>query len=285
MKNRISSQGVVSSEPDATISAPILSRYGKAALDYSETLGWLVTPARKKHPVVKWSQRVLPALPDRDTQLAWWHLSPCAQIALITGARSQVIAIDADPRHGGSLEAFYARGWPRLTPTARSGGSVEGDGGGHAYYRYPDDGLGVPSAPTYATGCEVHGNNAVMILPPSLHPTTYRRYAWLEGMSPFDLPLAPVPDALLAELRAARTTQSGQPNIHSHAGFDVGLSYTEVCSFAARRYLRALKKVIDEGEGRNNTAYWLARQLQALGLSEADVTAWVLHFGRQVSDK
>jgi len=45
---------------------------------------------------------------------------------------------------------------------------------------------------------------------------------------------------------------------------------------------RAAALVREHGAGRNNTMYWLARQLQSLGVAKSDVRAWVRSFAEEV---
>ena len=74
---------------------------------------------------------------------AHWQRHPDANIGIATGARSGLVVIDVDPRHGGnvSLEALEAQYGPLPdTMRVRSGGD---DRGWHLYFRYP--GRSVPS--------------------------------------------------------------------------------------------------------------------------------------------
>lgn len=261
-----------------------LNTWGEVALRYFDDFGWLVTPARAKIPCFNWNPIDLPAPPSREEQVAWWLEHHATMLTLITGARSRVIAIDADPRHGGSLETFFSRGWPRETPTARSGSCIAGDGGGHAFYQYPADGQPVPSAPQYAPGCEVKADGAVIVLAPSMHPRTYRHYEWLEGASPWNLPLATLPDAIITELRARNTSQTAIP--HEYDVIDPSehvYDMERTVELVTVLFNTALRK-IDEGEHRNNVAVWLGMQLGTLRLTREELLALGDLYERTVRD-
>jgi hypothetical protein len=47
---------------------------------------------------------------------------------------------------------------------------------------------------------------------------------------------------------------------------------------------KAIWKAREQGEHRKNTLYWLARQLQSLGMSGDDILAWVEAFGEVVKN-
>ncbi len=58
-------------------------------------------------------------------------------------------------------------------------------------------------------------------------------------------------------------------------------SVAETQRIATALYRKAVRKVHD-GEGRNNTAFWLGRQLDSLGMMRREVVEWVVGFGKEV---
>jgi bifunctional DNA primase/polymerase-like protein len=113
-----------------------LQAVGDVALYCAETLGWAVAPAEYpifefdfdpdwpeiscscekgancptpgKHTMYSW--RTIPR-PSGKLVRKWFELEPNANLAILGGKRSGGLVIgDADPRHGGCLEDFWARG-------------------------------------------------------------------------------------------------------------------------------------------------------------------------------
>jgi hypothetical protein len=248
-------------------------------------LGWPALPAVEKKPVVKWNASDYPSFTLADLQRGWSYalrkFGAIANIFVPTGKRSQLAVGDIDPRHGGRLEALWARGWPQETVIAQSGG-----GGWHVYCLCPDDGL--PSIDAYDDGIELKSDGHIIIAPPSVHPDTGKPYQWLEGHAPWEIALAPLPAAVIANvLTHARSNLDldygpAPDDATAERGFDIGLPPSAIRRIALRRYHKALRKVREQGEGRNDTMYWLARQLQSLGFAKADVGLWVRAFAQEV---
>ena len=140
----------------------------------------------------------LDATTDPDKIRAWWQESPDANIGIATGARSGLVVIDVDPRHGGhySLQDFEAQYGPLPdTLRVRSGGD---DRGWHLYFRHP--GRSVPSGTdVLGPGLDVLGDGGFIVAPPSLHESG-RRYEIADEFAgyPDETPLADLPAAVLA---------------------------------------------------------------------------------------
>jgi hypothetical protein len=108
------------------------------------------------------------------------------------------IVIDVDGRSGGleSMDAYVKRfGQLPWTPSALTGG------GGLHYHLLLPPGVAVPSGGSLASlgypGVEWKGPGAQVVLPPSVHPSG-TPYRWEPGFAPGEVPLAPIPAALLA---------------------------------------------------------------------------------------
>ena len=130
-----------------------------------------------KHPLLRnglHGATIDPQLIDR-----WWQRWPWAGVAIATGARSALVVIDVDPRHGGehSLADLQERGVNLPdTLTVRTGG-----GGRHLFFRHrgpalPNSagrlaGLGEPP------GVDLRGDGGYVVAPPSPH-VSEQRYQW-----------------------------------------------------------------------------------------------------------
>ncbi len=148
-----------------------------AALLYA-SLGWYVVPLHDitagvcscragegcatpgKHPRLgKWPER---ATVDKGTIAGWWEHWPTANVGVLTGARSGLLVIDVDPRHGGDEALFrleQEHGPLPLTVEAFTGG-----GGRHLYFQHPGGEL---RSFELAPGLEVKADGSFVVAPPS----------------------------------------------------------------------------------------------------------------------
>jgi hypothetical protein len=109
---------------------------------------------------------------------------PRGLLAVRTGAASELVVADIDPRHGGRLD-------PVLMPPTL--GVATGHDGWHLYYRHP--GPHVTSRPLPGRpGVDIKADGGYVVLPPSIHPDTGRPYRWLSTVRP----IAEMPPALAA---------------------------------------------------------------------------------------
>ena len=161
-----------------------------AALLYAE-LGLALFPCKGKVPLTAHGFK------DATTDLAqirrWWTDSPDANIGTPT---EHLGVLDIDPESGGKesdLEAEFGL----LPATWRN---LTGGGGLHLIFTAPP--MGCPSRVAWRRGVDVRGVGGYIIIPPSVHPETGRRYAWEVCFSPDDIPLAPLPAALARLLGA-----------------------------------------------------------------------------------
>ena len=92
---------------------------------------------------------------------------------LVACAPSGYVALDIDPRHGGTdstktLEAEHGR--------LRSAEVITGGGGRHIWYEWPFD-KPMPAGRDLAKGVELKALGNLVVMPPSLHQSGHR-YAW-----------------------------------------------------------------------------------------------------------
>ncbi|MDP9488054.1 MAG: bifunctional DNA primase/polymerase [Actinomycetota bacterium] len=114
----------------------------------------------------------------------WFEEKPGANVAVATGTVSGIVVVDADGPSG--VAELKRRGFPR-TWTATSG-----SGGMHVYLEHP----GRPVRNQKLSGIgDLKADGGLVAVAPSLHKIG-RLYEWIEGLSPWDLPLAPPPSWL-----------------------------------------------------------------------------------------
>ena len=157
--------------------------------------GWCVFPVAGKVPATP--NGLKDASRDFDRIRAWWELHPGRGLAVATGDKSGVWALDLDgergreairelqERHGGLPETVTSR-------TAR---------GFHLFFRLPEGVTVRNSAGKVAPGIDVRGGGGYVVLPPSPHPSG-TAYEWVSGRSPDDLVPASAPDWLLHAVQA-----------------------------------------------------------------------------------
>lgn len=83
----------------------------EAALSYL-SYGWSVIPAAElgKRPIVRW-RAYQDDLPTEKQLYKWFSRWPKANLFVVTGAISNIVVLDVDPKHGGkeSLKKLEAR--------------------------------------------------------------------------------------------------------------------------------------------------------------------------------
>ncbi len=255
---------------------------------YWQMLDWPALPAVGKQPVVTWNLADHPTFTLDDLRSGWNYAlrryGAITNIALPTGARAGVVVADIDPRHGGTLTTLWRLGWPRQTVIARTAGKRPGV---HVYCSCAHLTGGLPNLPAYAEGIEFRADGNIVIVPPSVHPDTGRRYRWLRGHAPWEIALAPLPDVVVEAVQAQRAAPDAQTgrsevNMADVEGIDIGWSRKEVRARAMRFYREALWWVRNQGAGRNDTLFWLSGQLLALGFSGHELSQWADAFAKEV---
>lgn len=150
-----------------------------AALRYRRR-GWSVIPVRRGgpdngQPLIKWRQ-YQERPPTEEEIRQWWEQFPTANVALVTGKVSGVVAFDVDTRKGGDPNEVW-----KQRPTGLA--SATGGGGAHLLYRYPESGSVFGGDSKGAV--EVKGDGATITLPPSIHPSG-QKYRWVARGEPAD---------------------------------------------------------------------------------------------------
>jgi hypothetical protein len=165
------------------------------------SLGWVVVPGFwptaagcacgdpecrnvGKHPMVPWKNYQVER-PTWNQTAAWWRRWPLANITLVTGVISGVVALDTDGRSGGfeTLAELDEAGYHNA-----DGGpcAISGSGGLHHHYALT---VPLPKAAPW-NGIEVLADGGLLMLPPSVH-FSGRAYRW--ARDPWAHPLPPLP--------------------------------------------------------------------------------------------
>jgi hypothetical protein len=125
-----------------------------------------------KHP--RTPHGVKDATTDEAIIRRWWTQWPDANIGIATGAISNLVVLDIDPRHGGneSLEQWKTQYGTDFLNTLTS---CTGGGGLHLLYSHP--GVPIKNRVGIAPGIDIRGDGGYIVAPPSLH-ISGQRYTW-----------------------------------------------------------------------------------------------------------
>jgi hypothetical protein len=220
-------------------SAGRIASLSEAALDLAAN-GWAVFPCKwwgedAKRPLTTDGHHDASRHPDQIK--AWWRHWPKAMIGAPVPAT--LLAVDIDPRKGGSLAALEAITGP--LPTTLTVWSGRNDGGQHLYFLRPHGPLTSTRLPK---GIDLKANG-YCIVPPSIHPVTGQPYRWQQH------PVAPAPHSLRELLLPApRPVKTFTGCNSSGAGL--------------------VRKVAETAEGdRNRVLFWAACRAAEDGLLDA----------------
>ena len=155
-----------------------------AGVRHGYTQGWSFTPLSGKRPIRRGWQAA--ARESLEEALGW---AARGNVGLRTGQVSRVVVIDAD--EGADLQGL------ELPPTVTA---VTGGNGLHMYYT-----CSVPlgnSAGRLGPHIDVKADGGQVVFPGSVHPDTGLLYRWDSGSSPWDVPLAELPEHIIDLLKA-----------------------------------------------------------------------------------
>lgn len=131
-----------------------------AALNYLK-MGLSIIPVRKtKLPYLESWKVYQERYPTVDEVNEWWSKWPDANIALITGALSGIVALDLDIKHGRSSKDFI------IPPTASA---RSGSGGEHFFFKYPTVSPVMTKAGISGEGVDIRADGGYILLAPSVN--------------------------------------------------------------------------------------------------------------------
>jgi hypothetical protein len=146
-----------------------------------------------KHPMTRHGLK--DATTDAVATRERWACAPDANLG-IACSRTCVV-LDVDPRHGGdvTLDQLQRRhGALPMTWTAKTGG-----GGWHYFFTANQEVRN--NAGKLGDGLDIRGTGGYVVAPPSVH-VSGNRYSWAPGRAPADVPLAAMPEWLVAATRS-----------------------------------------------------------------------------------
>jgi hypothetical protein len=160
------------------------------AINYAKH-GFLVHPLKGKQPLLKgWTEK---ATTDEATIENWFRRTTY-NVGIVTGEKSGILVVDVDDKGMLSHHPWLSTNTP-VVDTAK---------GCHLYYAWSPALAGLKTTKArILPGIDIRGNGGQVAAPPSIHPDTGNPYTWQEGHSLDDLPLAPVPEALITVIRNA----------------------------------------------------------------------------------
>jgi hypothetical protein len=182
-----------------------MTQLGRAALAYATRLNWPVFPCkpRSKEPLT--THGFHDASTDDQIIRQWWSRWPTANVAIATDARSRLLVIDVDPRHGGDDELAELEHQHGALPHTIMG--LTGGGGEHHIFHRPE---GVSFRGHLAPGIDIKHAGYIMA-PPSVHPDTGRTYFWEAGSRPIETDIAELPAWVLTRIIRIESPEYGEP--------------------------------------------------------------------------
>ena len=231
----------------------------QAALYYLKR-GFSIIPAKQdKTPLVKWE----PFQKQRATEEHvnhWWgerHIG--ANIAIVTGAISDLTVLDIDTEAG-------RRALDEATPDAWATPIVDTPSGGeHRYCKYKD---GITNAVRFMEGCDIRSEGGYVIAPPSVNGRG--AWKWRQGCKISDLEISEIPDSIYSIINAfsfkGGVTLSGKtPNVTS----------------VTRRDIRDIN--FTQGN-RDDTLFHVANCLVKGGMPELEIEQLLMLIGYRLCD-
>jgi hypothetical protein len=139
------------------------------ALSYLN-MGWSIIPVKRdKRPFVPW-QKFQKERPTDAMVRKWWKDYPDANIAVITGAVSGIVAIDIDSENGAMA---YRSLFGEIHGTCRQ--NTGKDGALHLIFKHPGKALG--NTARQADDVDTRADGGYILVSPSIHPSG-KRYEW-----------------------------------------------------------------------------------------------------------
>jgi hypothetical protein len=199
--------------------------------------------------------------PQRIQAMCAQH--PGGLLAIRTGAASDTVVVDIDPRHGGCI-------LPDLMPRTAC---VDTSRGWHLYYRHPGTPIVSRELPGHP-GVDIKADSGYVVAPPSIHPITGLAYRWVGTHPVIEIapPLLAVCQAAPAPTASATTRPTTTPGGGAISSPDALLAAN---LNAVRRAPKGRRRVTLYGSARG-----VARMVAADALTRADAWAALTAAGK-----
>ena len=235
-----------------------------AALEYLE-LGFSVIPVdrKTKKPLIAWKKYQAERPTEEDVE-TWFDQWPDANVAVVTGKLSNLVAVDADSDQG---IAWVTQHMDHTTVYSRTGKGL------HALYAYPP-GNDVGNRGRIAPDVDIRGEGGYIVVPPSIHATG-KKYEWVfTGDGWDDLPVyravngevKPAAGNLNVDLTTVKSTPVSVP-------VDKGKRNVTLAQLAGSWFAKGL----DEPEALVLARDWNSRNNPPMGDKELVVTVRSIH--------
>lgn len=145
----------------------------RAALRYRR-LGWSVIPVSasgSKKPLIAWEEFTRRRAESAEIE-EWWEENPSANVAVVTGKVSNLVAVDVDD--------------PDLVPLLKKESplvSVTGRGGHHFFFAYPEGEEVGNRVRVGGRDIDIRGEGGYVVVAPSIHENG-NKYRWLKDRKP-----------------------------------------------------------------------------------------------------
>jgi len=157
----------------------------QAALKH-QAMGHSVIPIQtNKKPFMSWEEFQKRRAGSEEIR-QWWKKYPSANVGIVTGGISGLVVIDIDSPRGFDLINEHLS-YSITFPVARSP-----RGGWHHYHEHRK---GVGTKAGILKDVDVRGEGGYIIAPPSMGENG-KPYAWVKGLSLFEVDPCPLPDSL-----------------------------------------------------------------------------------------
>jgi hypothetical protein len=150
----------------------------QAAIRLAEK-GMAIIPCKAQGKVAVIKRWQEDATTDPEIIKAWWNGWPSANIAVATGRKSGVLALDVDMKHGKNGEAELRALEQKHGPLPATVESVTPSGGRHLWFRMPEQAIS-NSVEKIAPGLDLRGDGGYVLVPPSYVVEDYGAgsYTW-----------------------------------------------------------------------------------------------------------
>lgn len=181
-----------------------------AALKYQSIELSIIPVSINKRPLIKWEE-FQHRIATVEEIKGWWTMWPDANIALVTGKVSGIIALDLDIKHNRTSKEFTIP----ITASAKSG-----SGGEHFFFKYPNFHVENKAAIS-GQGVDIRGDGGYILLSPSINENGV--YEWL---IPLEEGLAELPEWLMKLLKDGQDHKwlSGKNGVKEGARNDTAAS-------------------------------------------------------------